>query len=52
MISVLTLDTGVIATKVSYLIQATTLLTFMVSSYLIMFRYQTPIAVNARLRKD
>jgi Kef-type K+ transport system membrane component KefB len=52
MISVLTLNTGTIGTRVSYLIQATTLVTFIISSYLVMLRYQTPIAVDARLRKD
>lgn len=52
MISVLALNTGAIGSKVSYLIQTTTLITFIASSYLIMFNYQTPIAVSTRLRKD
>lgn len=52
MISVLALNTGAIGSKVSYLIQTTTLITFIASSYLIMFNYQTPIAVSSRLRKD
>jgi Kef-type K+ transport system membrane component KefB len=52
MISVLALNTGAIGSAVSYLIQTTTLITFIASSYLTMLNYQTPIAVNARLRKD
>jgi len=43
---------GVIRAEASYLIQATTLLTFIGSSYLVMFRYPTPIAVNDSLRRD
>lgn len=52
MISVLAFNTGAVGSEVSFLIQATTLMTFIASSYLIMLSYQTPIAVNARLRKD
>lgn len=52
LIAVLALHAGAIGSRTSYLIQATTLITFIVSAYLIMLRYPTPIAVNARLRKD
>ena len=52
MIAVLALNAGAISLQTSYLIQATTLLTFVVSAYLIMLRYPTPIAVSDRLRKD
>jgi Kef-type K+ transport system membrane component KefB len=52
LIAVLALNAGAIGTRASYLIQATTLITFMVSSYLIMLRYPTPIAVSDKLRKD
>jgi len=52
LIALLALNAGAIGTRASYLIQATTLITFMVSSYLIMLRYPTPIAVSDRLRKD
>jgi len=52
LIALLALNAGAIGTRASYLIQATTLITFMVSSYLIMLRYPTPIAVNDKLRKD
>ena len=52
MIAVLALSAGAIGSRASYLIQATTLLTFIVSSYIIMLNYPTPIAVSDRLRKD
>jgi Kef-type K+ transport system membrane component KefB len=52
MIAVLALNTGAIGAKASYLIQTTTLLTFIVSAYVIMLSYPTPIAVSDRLRKD
>ncbi len=52
MIAVLALNTGAIGSRASYLIQATTLITFIASSYLIMLNFPTPIDVNARLRKD
>ncbi len=52
MIAVLALSAGAIGSRASYLIQATTLITFIISSYVIMLNYPTPIAVSDRLRKD
>jgi Kef-type K+ transport system membrane component KefB len=52
MIAVLALNAGAIGSRASYLIQATTLITFIASSYIIMLNYPTPIAVSDRLRKD
>jgi Kef-type K+ transport system membrane component KefB len=52
MIAMLAMDVGAIGSRASYLIQTTTLLTFIVSSYVIMLRYPTPIAVSPRLRRD
>ncbi len=52
LIAVLAVEAGVINAHVSYLIQGATLITFVVSSYLIMLRYPTPIAVTERLRRD
>lgn len=43
---------AVISMRASALIQLTTMVTFIVSSYWIMLRYPTPIAVSARLRRD
>ena len=52
LIAVLALESGFIAAKTSYLIQLATLLTFIVSSYIIVLKYPTPISVNSRLRRD
>jgi Kef-type K+ transport system membrane component KefB len=42
-----------IITQLAYvIIQAVTLLTFIVSSYLVVFIYPTPMAVNPKLRRD
>ncbi len=51
-IAVLALDSGVIGSRASYLIQVSTLLTFVVSSWFIVLRYPTPIAVSEALRRD
>ena len=52
LIAVLALDAKIIGETVSYLVQTATLITFIVSSYVIMLRYPTPIAVSAHLRRD
>jgi Kef-type K+ transport system membrane component KefB len=52
LIAVLALEQNVIGEQVSYLIQLATLFTFIVSSYLIVHRYPTPIALSDRLRRD
>ena len=52
LIAVLALELGVITQKASYLIQLSTLLTFLVSSYLVVMRYPSPIATSDRLRRD
>ena len=52
LIAVLALEIGVISQKASYLIQLSTLLTFLVSSYLVVMRYPSPIAISDRLRRD
>lgn len=51
-IAVIAAQSAIIGPRASYLIQLATVLTFMVSSYYIMLRYPTPIAVSARLRQD
>jgi Kef-type K+ transport system membrane component KefB len=51
-IAVIALQSALIGERASYVIQLATVLTFMVSSYYIMLRYPTPIAVSARLRQD
>jgi Kef-type K+ transport system membrane component KefB len=41
-----------ISDQASLLIQATTIITFVVSSYIVVLNYPNPIAVNERLRRD
>ena len=45
-------DGHLIGSQAAYLIQATTILTFIVSCYYIVMRYPTPVAVSDRLRRD
>jgi len=52
LIAVLALERGVVEAEVSYLIQVATMFTFMVSSYIVVMRYPTPIAVSDRLRRN
>lgn len=52
LIAVLAVQSGYIRENTSYLIQLATLLTFIISSYIIVLRYPTPIAVSDRLRRD
>ncbi|MCZ6526911.1 MAG: cation:proton antiporter [Gammaproteobacteria bacterium] len=52
LIAVLAVESGFIRQGTSYLIQLTTLLTFIISSYIIVLRYPTPIAVSDSLRRD
>ena len=51
-IAVLAQEVEVISARAGYLLQLTTIITFMASSYYIMLRYPTPIAVTAQLRRD
>ena len=52
LLAVLALDQGIISSSASYLIQLTTLLTFVASSYYVVQRYPTPIAISDKLRRD
>tara|TARA_B100000676_G_scaffold311301_1_gene380710 strand:+ start:3103 stop:4272 length:1170 start_codon:yes stop_codon:yes gene_type:complete len=52
LVVVLALTEQVISEQLAHLIQAATLFTFIASSYIVMNRYPTPIAVNERLRQD
>ena len=52
LLAVLAFDQGVIGAEASYLIQLSTLLTFLISSYLVVIRFPTPIAVSDALRRD
>ena len=48
----LALSSGVISEKASNFLLIATVLTFIVTSYLIVFRYPTPVAVSDRLRRN
>jgi Kef-type K+ transport system membrane component KefB len=52
LIAVLAMERGVIEERTSYLIQLATLITFLVSSYVIVLRFPTPMAVSDKLRQD
>lgn len=52
LLAVLAQGQGVIGASASYLIQLATLITFLVSSYLVVRRFPTPIAVSDALRRD
>ncbi len=52
LIAVLAFNLGHISHTVSQLIQAVTMLTFIISSYIVVLNYQTPIGVSEKLIKD
>ena len=52
LVAVLAMENNVIGREASYLIQLATLLTFLVSSYIVVMRFPTPIAVDDALRRD
>lgn len=52
LIAYIALDAGLIALNTSLTIQAATIITLLVSSYIVVFNYPTPIAISDRLRRD
>ncbi len=52
LIAVLALELGIVSHNAAYLIQVSTIITFIVSSYLIVLKYPTPMAVSDKLRRD
>jgi Kef-type K+ transport system membrane component KefB len=52
LIALLATQSAVLSERASHLIQLATLISFIVSSYYIVLRYPTPIAVSDRLRRD
>ena len=52
LIAVIAMEAQVISEKASHVLELATLLTFVVSSYWIVMRYPTPIAVAENLRRD
>ncbi len=51
-IAYVAMDTRIIGNKAAYLIEATTIVSFIVSSYWVVMKYPTPIAMSDRLRRD
>ena len=52
LVASIALSTKLISEVASNLIQATTILTFIVSSYLVVLKYPTPIALSEKMQKD
>jgi len=52
LIAIVAFETGVITSKVSHTIQLATIITMLVSSYIVIYLLPTPIAVSPKLRKD
>ncbi|NJM13557.1 MAG: cation:proton antiporter [Synechococcaceae cyanobacterium SM1_2_3] len=52
LIAVLAQQNDLISREASYLVQATTLLTFIASTYYLVLTYPTPVAISDRLRRD
>jgi len=52
LIAVLAEQSQLIGREASYLVQATTLLTFIASTYYLVLTYPTPVAISDRLRRD
>jgi Kef-type K+ transport system membrane component KefB len=52
LITFLALQSARIGSEATYMIQLATLITFMVSSSLVVLRFPTPVATNERLRRD
>ena len=52
LIAYVAIGSTLITEQASLLIQATTIITLLVSSYIVVFNYPTPIAISDRLRRD
>ena len=52
LIAVMAQQTQLIGREASYLVQATTLLTFIASTYYLVLNYPTPVAISDSLRRD
>jgi len=52
LVASIALSTKLISDVASNLIQATTILTFIVSSYVVVLKYPTPMSLSDKMRKD
>jgi len=51
-IAYVAVQSNLVSNATSYLIQATAIISFIVSSYAVVMRYPTPMALNEKLRRD
>ena len=52
LVSYVAVTAGMLGKEAAHVIQGATVLTLVISSYLVIFRYPSPIAIRAELRKD
>ena len=52
LVSYVALGAGLLGKEAAHVIQGATVLTLLLSSYAVIFRYPSPIAISARLRRD
>ncbi|MFK8042871.1 MAG: cation:proton antiporter, partial [Congregibacter sp.] len=52
LIAYIAFDAGLLGLQASLTVQATTIITLLVSSYIVVLNYPTPIAISDRLRRD
>ena len=52
LVSYVAITAGLLGREAAHIVQGATVLTLVVSSYLVIFRYPSPIAVRAELRRD
>ena len=52
LVVVLATEVGALSDRASYMVQLATLMTFLISSYVVVARFPTPIAVKDELRRD
>ena len=52
LVAIVGLQSGLMTDQASYIVQATTILTFIASTYWIVLKVPSPIAISASLRKD
>ncbi len=52
LISYVAIGAGLLSLEAAHVIQGATVLTLLVSTYLVIFRYPSPIAISDRLRRD
>ena len=52
LIAYIAFDSGLLSLRASLTIQAATIITLLVSSYIVVLNYPTPIAISDRLRRD